>query len=98
MKTNKNKVIEFPTSSAFHNFLDELKKAYDENRLQNFICIYNYEYEKGKEKEGFLYGIDNYWFGEKSCLGLLGLTDVMKDEISSYMRRKAEEANECSTP
>lgn len=97
MKTTKNKVIEFPTSSAFHNFLDELKKAYDENRLQDFICIYNYEYEKGKEKEGYVNGIHNYWFGKESTVGLLGLTEVMKDEILSYMRKKIEETNECST-
>ena len=93
MKATKNKVIQFPKAQAFHEFLEELKKAYDENRLQDFICIYNYDYEKGKEVEGFLNGIRNYWFGKESTVGLLGLTEVMKDEILAYMRRKIEEAD-----
>lgn len=91
MKIAKNKVIEFPKSQPFHDFLDELKKAYDDGRLKDFICIYNYDYEKGKEVEGFVHGIHNYWFGKESTIGLLGLTEAMKDEILTYMRNRTEE-------
>lgn len=90
----KNKVIEFPKSQPFHEFLDELKKAYDENRLKDFICIYDYDYKKGQEKPGFHNGIDHYWFGDESTLRLLGLLDLMRDEILEYMKSKCRESNE----
>ena len=85
------KVIQFPSQQAFHSFVDELRKAYDDNRLKDFVCIYNYDYEKGKEKKGFIHGINSYWFGKESTVYLLGLTDVMKDEILKYMATKTEE-------
>jgi len=87
----KTNVIDFPTESAFDGFLDELRETYKEKRLNNFICIYNYEYKKGEEIEGFVSGIQDYWFGEKSTIYLLGLIEVIKDEILHYMADRCEE-------
>ena len=85
---DRPKIINFPNQSAFFEFLDDLKDAYKEGLLNNFICIYDREYKKGEEMEGFVGKIDKYWFGEKSCLYLLGLTDIMKDEIMSYIAER----------
>ena len=87
----KAKVINFPNQSAFYDFLDELKDAFKEKRLNNFICIYDYEYKEAEKQEGFMAGIDKYWFGEKSCIYLLGLVDIMKSEIRAYIANKCEE-------
>lgn len=92
----KGKVINFPTLSAFDKFLDGLRAAYKENRVNNFICIYDFKYKKGEEVEGFVNGIDNYWFGENSTIYLLGLLAVMKDEMLKYMATKCEEKREGS--
>ena len=87
-----DKIIQFPTQVAFHEFLDELRKAYDEDRLKDFVCIYSHDYKKGKEKEGFLHGLNHYWFSqENSTVYSLGLVEVMKDEILHYMAEKCEE-------
>jgi len=91
-KINSSKVISFPNIPPFHAFLKELGKAYDDDRVENFICIYNFKYGKGEEREGFTSGMDHYWFGEKSTVYLLGLTDIMRDEILIYMREKCDEA------
>lgn len=93
-RIKKSNVINFPTQSAFDRFLDDLRDAYKENRLNNFICIYDHEYKKGEEREGFVNGIGNYWFGEKSTIYLLGLLEVMKDEILKYMFDRCNENRE----
>ena len=90
----KAKVINFPSQSAFDGFLDDLRDAYKEKRLNNFICIYDHKYKKGEEKEGFVNGIGNYWFGEKSTIYLLGLVEVIKDEILHYMANRCDEDRE----
>jgi len=86
-------VVGFPNKLPFYQFLDELEQAYQEHRLKDFICIYRFDYRKGEESQGFNAGIEHYWFGEQSTLSLLGLTDVMKDEILKYMAEKCEEDN-----
>ena len=82
----QNNVIQFPKQQPFFEFLDELKKAYTDNRLNNFICIYDCEYEKGKKREGFVAQNKKYWFGENSCIYLLGLTKLMGQVILDYMK------------
>ena len=94
----KSNVINFPTESAFDAFLDELREAYKDNRLNNFICIYDYKYKKGEERKGFLSGVDHYWFGEKSTIYILGLLAVIKDEILKYMADKCEEDRQYDDP
>ena len=90
----EKKIIEFPNQPPFYDFLKILEKAYKENRIRNFICIYNFAYEIGKEVPGFRSGVDHYWFGEDSTIALLGLTDVMKDEILIYMKEKCDQRKE----
>jgi len=87
-----NKVIKFPEQEPFFEFLEELKQAYKEERLNNFICIYDCDYEKGKEIEGFTGENKKFWFGEKSCIYLLGMLRVMGATIEEYIR----EANDSS--
>ena len=90
----QNNVIQFPKQQPFFEFLDELKKAYTDNRLNNFICIYDCDYEKGKEREKFMGENKKYWFGEKSCTYLLGLTKIMGQVILDYMKEKNKEDEE----
>lgn len=89
-----NNTIRFPKPNVFYAFLDELKQAYDEKRLSDFICIYSSEYPEGKKPEGFTKLIDRYWFGQKDCIYMLGLVDTMKDEIREFIKKKNREAEE----
>ncbi len=77
----------------FHDFLDKTIKAYEENRLNDFICIVSHKYPEGEEEEGFYAAIDNYWFSgdNGSCVHSLGLLELMKKYIIDYMKGKDEE-------
>lgn len=90
-----NKVVKFPKPDAFYDFLENLKNTYDEDRLKNFICIYSCDYgEEESHPEGFIEKIEPYWFGEKSCIYVLGLIDIMKDEIREFMKEKIQQIEE----
>lgn len=83
-------VVEFPRSSEFYKFLEGLRVAYDEGRLLNFLCIYDYDYREGEELEGFACGIDSYWYGRSSTM-CLGLSEVIKARVLDYIREKNTE-------
>lgn len=83
-----SKTVKFPAPDMFYDFLAELKTAYDEDRLENFICIYNFKYRQEDKLEEFMYGIGKHWFGQESCIYMLGLIDIMKDEIREFMKEK----------
>ena len=76
----------------FHDFIDDLVKAYDEKRLNDFVCIVSHRNPKGKEREGFTASIGNYWFSgdDGSSVYSLGLVEMMKQKILNYI----EDANE----
>jgi hypothetical protein len=86
------KVIQFKKvaedgSRAFEEFLEELRVAYGEDRLRAFICVAGINYPKGEELPGFVNKLSHYWFSlDGSCTEALGLTEIMKDHIFSYMR------------
>lgn len=89
-----NKILKFPQErEPFDQFLDELQIAYDENRLKEFICIYEAEYPEGKEKKGFIASIDKYWFGESSTK-CLGLCILMQQDVLDHIAEKNTECNE----
>ena len=64
--------------------MDDLKEAYDEDRLKGFICISDMDYKKGEEVEGSVSTISNYWFGKSSLL-CLGLAARMQRIINNYI-------------
>ena len=70
----------------FHNFIDKLTKAYDEDRLEDLICIFSDKYAEGEDVEGFSASVRNYWFSGEggSSLHSLGLVELMKTEILNY--------------
>ncbi|HDY89672.1 MAG TPA: hypothetical protein ENH82_16360 [bacterium] len=72
----------------FHDFIDDLIKAYDEDRLNDFICICSYHYPENDEKEGFNASIDKYWFSGKlgGSIHSLGLVEIMRQEIIDYIK------------
>jgi len=88
---NKSKIINFPNQSVFGEFLDTLRDAHKEGRLNNFICIYDCEYREGERREGFRGIIGKYWFGEKSCIYLLGLVEIMRDIIITFIKESDNE-------
>jgi len=70
----------------FLDFLEAVKEAHNDDRIDTFICITRTKHKKGEEVPGFT-GIPSYWFSEKeSTVYCLGLCDVMKDNIREYMR------------
>ena len=51
-----------------------------------FVFIVVHIYKKGQEEEGFAGENKKYWFGEKSCIYLLGLVRLMENTITDYIR------------
>ena len=84
------KILQFPKENAFYDFLDRLRQAYDENRLMNFLCIYDYSYREGKERPVFIVGVNKYWWGS-STTECLGLCEIMKQEVLNFIKEKNDE-------
>lgn len=91
-KTN-GKLLKFPQEKQpFYEFLENLKEAYDEDRLRNFVMVVDLAYKKGEEKEGFIGSIEKYWFGLSST-ACIGLCEVMKAVILGWVQdRNSEDA------
>ena len=84
-------IYKFPQETIpFHEFLEDLKQSYDEDRLNDFICIYEFGYKKGEEIKGFVAGINKYWFGSSSTKSL-GLCQIMIKYILDWIVEKNEE-------
>ena len=80
--------------TGFHDFIDELVKAYDEDRLRDFITIYDCEYREDEKIEGFSGSIPSYWFSDSkkgSTISCLGMMEIMKQRILLYIEEKNEE-------
>ena len=77
----------------FHNFMDKIQKAYEENRLDDFICICSTKYPEGEETEDSDTVLGYYWFtgADGSAVKSLGLTEVMKRKIMDYYMGVDEE-------
>ena len=82
--------------SNFHEFLAQIQEAYDEGRLNDFICIYSAKYPAGQEISGFTASVGKYWFSgdNGSTIQSLGLCDLMKDHLLDYIRDKNLELEE----
>jgi len=76
----EQKVIKFPADTGFQDFLDRLSKEYEEKKIIDFVCIYNVSNSEDEASD-----IIDFWFGKNSTLNLLGLIEVMKGDILSYM-------------
>jgi hypothetical protein len=71
---------------AFNDFIEALATAYKENRLRTMICIAGVNYPEGKKERGFVNTITDYWFSKDgNCSESIGLLEVMKAKILSYM-------------
>lgn len=78
-------VVKFP-NQPFQDFLDFLSEEYKVDRIKDFICIASVEYKEDEEvPEGMQSKVYKYWFGNESCLYLLGLCELMKSYIITYM-------------
>lgn len=80
-------ILTFSKKQPFHEFLDELRKVYDEDLATNFICIYSRKYREGEETEGFVGRNESYWFGQ-SCSECLGLLTLMEAQILDYIKEQ----------
>ena len=89
----KAKILTFSKKQPFHKFLDELRKVYDEDLSNNFICIYSRDYRKNENDEGFVGRNVSYWFG-RSSTECIGLTELMKRQILDFIEEKNQEADE----
>lgn len=71
----------------FHDFMEDIVKAYDENRLDEFICIISEKPPEESALDGSFATTENYWFSGKrgSSVHTLGLLEVMKEQVMSYM-------------
>jgi len=86
-------MYDFPNKQPFHEFLDELREAYNKNLLRNFVCLYSRDHKNDEEDEIFVGKNLSYWFGESST-ECLGLTDLMKEMILDYIREANTRAEE----
>lgn len=82
---SKHKIVPFP-QTPFEEFLDKQKQLYREDSLTDFICISRRRYRKGEEVDGQSAELMHYWFGEDSTVMCVGLLEIMKQMIISYMQ------------
>jgi len=88
----KAQVIKLTTDS-FEDFLEEIRVAYREKRIEGFICIAQTRYRKGEcPSDRFCAALPKYWFGFDSTVTCLGLLELMKHETMDYLREVNEDA------
>lgn len=73
--------------TEFHEYIDDLVKAFDEDRLKDFISIHTADYEEGKDLGGVGY-VRNYWFSEGGggCINCVGMVEYMKQKILDFLK------------
>ena len=78
--TETNKIVPFP-KKEIENVFEETLELYREGKIKNLVLIYTVDNYKGYEQ-----AVGNYWFGEKSCLFVLGLIERMKMIVNEYIQ------------
>lgn len=73
------KIVHIKDGAAFLEFIKDAERMYKSGDLKDFIGIMRTE---NKERGSF---IEHHWFGDSSCLYLLGLCVRMKSIIVDYM-------------
>lgn len=73
--------------TEFHEYIDDLVKAYDEDRLKDFISIHTADYKEDKDQDGAGY-IQTYWFsgGGGGCIHCVGMVEHMKQKILDFIK------------
>ena len=76
--------------SNFHEFLSEIQEAFEEDRLNDFICISSAKYPPGQEISGFTASVGKYWFSGDAgnTVQAIGLCELMKDHLLDYIKDK----------
>lgn len=80
------KIINFPKAD-YEIELDLLGKLIKEGKVKDLLLAYT-TYEP--EYEGSPHRFNTYWFGEHTCLYLLGLTDRLHKRISEFMDKNLD--------
>lgn len=83
------KVLQLRKVGAFDEFLSDLKQAYDEGKLTTIVCIAQVKLDDNEDN--MVNELPGYWFGGDSCVGVLGLLEVMKRRVHDYMADMNEE-------
>lgn len=84
-------ILKFPKEQApFLEVLDDLRRLYNEKRIEAVLVGASIRYKEGEESEDYKSMIRKFWVGE-SCLELLGLADIVKDDVMCFMREESDE-------
>ena len=77
----KLNVIEFPKTD-FENEIDMLIKLFKEKKVDNLVLAYTIHETDDEENPNHF---ATYWFGNKTCLYMLGLVRQLDQRILDWM-------------
>ena len=82
MKANR-KIIAFPKTD-FENEIDMLVNLFKENKVNNLVLAYTIHETDDEENPN---RFATYWFGQDTCLYMLGLVRKLDERILDFMRK-----------
>ena len=76
------KIIQFP-KKPLEEQVDSLLKLYNEDKVNNLVLGYTVE---DPDNEEFPHKYGAFWFGEASCLYILGLIRKLDEMVIDFMK------------
>lgn len=95
MPASKAKIIQLRKPFESVEVLQDIIKGIESNGVTDFFVIAR---QKATEEERVKFGITEdylvrkYWFGEESCVFLLGLLNYMRMEVEDWIRASNEDS------
>lgn len=85
-KKFKPKIIQFPKADYEYE-LDELRNRIKRGEVRDLLLAYTVRIPDAESSPNRFV---TYWFGESTCLYLLGLTVRLQEKISDFMDKNLE--------
>ena len=76
-------ILSFPPQTGLEEQIDLLMEAYRAGRMKNLVLGYTIREDNDKE---FPNKYGTYWFGQNSCIYVLGLLRILNEKIIYYMK------------
>jgi len=78
------KVVYIHSDQAIDQFVEDFHRLHREGRVKQFVCMYSTD---RSEADGG--GRDTYfhWFGDTTCVYVLGMIEWVKEHVLEYMRK-----------
>ena len=78
--------------AGYEHIMPDILDGLRDGTITDFIIIANKKVvgKEAQEREGAANLLPNYWFGDDSCVRLIGMLEYMKQQILDYIRSVEE--------